>query len=102
MQLVSSNVAHTQLSAARASAIVAQTTELVRQELLSIVENNREIDAYTNMIRESINRQKEIHNEINNLQQEYEDVQNKLTQVREDYNQNIDKLLDNLPTIEND
>lgn len=102
MQLVSSSVAHTQLSAARASAIAAQTTELVKQELLSIVENNREIEAYTNMIRDSINRQKEINIEIKELQHKSEAAQSVYNQERKDRNQKIDKKLNNLPTIDND
>ena len=102
MQLVSSSVAHTQLSAARASAIAAQTTELVKQELLSIVENNREIEAYTNMIRDSINRQKEINIEIKKLQDKSEKAQLDYNQERKDCNQKIDKKLNNLPTIDND
>ena len=52
MQLTGSSVAHAQISVARASAIIAQTTELVRQELISIVEHNREIEAYINKIKE--------------------------------------------------
>lgn len=102
MQLVGSSAAHTQISAARASAIVAQTTELVKQELISIVEHNREIEAYTNMIRESISRQQITHDDINELQQESEDSQKALNQAREDSNRNIDNKLNNLPKIEND
>lgn len=102
MQLVSSSVAQTQISAARASAIVAQTTELVRQELLSIVENNREIEAYKNKVRESINRQKETHSKINKLQHKSKEAQSAYNQAREDSNQTIDNKLNNLPAIDND
>lgn len=102
MQLVGSNVAHTQISAARASAMVAQTTELVKQELLSIVEHNREIEAYTNMIMESISRQQNTHKEIGVLQQELNDSQEALNHAREDANRRIDNKLNNLLTIDND
>jgi hypothetical protein len=101
-RLVGSNVAHIQISAARASVIVAQTTELVRQELISIVEHNREIEAYTNMIKESINRQQVIHYDIYELQQKIKNSQKAHNQVREDNNKINDNKLNNLPAIDND
>jgi len=102
MQLTGTCVAHTHISTAKASAIVAQTTELVKQELFSIVEHNREIEAYTNMIRESINRQQVTHDEINELQQKSRNSQKALNQIRERNNRIIDNQLNNLPIIDND
>lgn len=102
MQLVGSSAAHTLISAVRASTIVAQTTELVKQELLSIVEHNREIEAYTNMIRESISRQRITHDEIDEFQQEVENSQKTLNQARETSNRILDNKLNNLPIIYND
>ena len=102
MQLVSNSVAHAQISAARASVIVAQTTELVKQELISIVEHDCQIEAYTNMIRESINRQQELHAKIDKLQQVSTNTQNSLNQIRETNNRTIDNKLNKLPIIDND
>lgn len=102
MQLVGCCVAHTQISAARASVIIAQTTELVRQELTSIVEHNREIEAYINKIKESINRQRIIHDEIDEIQQDIEETQNTLNQTRDYSNRIINNKLNNLPSIDND
>lgn len=102
MQLVGSSVGHAQISAARASAIVAQTTELVRQELISIVEYNSEIEAYTTKISESINRQHETHDEIDEIQQDIEKTQTALNQTRINSNKAIENILNNLPAIDND
>ena len=102
MQLVCNSVAHAQVSAARASVIVAQTTELVKQELISIVEHDCQIEAYTNMIRESINRQQELHAKIDKLQQVSTNTQNSLNQIRETNNRTIDNKLNKLPIIDND
>ena len=102
MQLVSNGVAHAQVSAARASVIVAQTTELVKRELISIVEHDCQIEAYTNMIRESINRQQELHAKIDKLQQVSTNSQNSLNQIRETNNRTIDNKLNKLTIIDND
>ena len=102
MQLTGSSVAHAQISAARASAIIAQTTELVRQELISIVEHNREIEAYINKTKESINRQQVTHNEIVEIQQDIEKAQIALNQTRDNNNRIIKNKLNNLPSIDND
>ena len=102
MQLTGSSVAHAQISAARASAIIAQTTELVRQELISIVEHNREIEAYINKIKETINRQRVTHDEIDEFQQNIENTQITLEQTRDNSNRNIEIKLNNLPKINND
>lgn len=102
MQLVSNSVAHAQVSAARASVIVAQTTELVKQELISIVEHDCQIEAYINMIRESINRQQELHAKIDKLQQVSTNTQNSLNQIRETNNRTIDNKLNKLPIFDND
>ena len=102
MQLTGCSVAHAQISAARASAIIAQTTELVRQELISIVEHNREIEAYINKIKETINRQRVTHDEIDKIQQNIENTQITLEQTRDNSNRNIEIKLNNLPKINND
>ena len=102
MQLVGSSVAHTQISTARASAMVAQTTELVRQELISMVEHNREIGTYTDKIKESINRQRATHDAIDELQQNIEEARITLRKKRKNSNQEIDNKLNNLPVIDND
>lgn len=102
MQLTGSSVAHSQISAAKASVIIAQTTELVRQELISIVEHNREIEVYINKIKESIKRQQVTHDEIDEIQQEVEETQISLHQERENYHKAIDIKLNNLAEIDND
>ena len=102
MQLLRNSVAHTQISTVKASVMVAQTTELVRQELISIAEHNREIEAYTNMIRESIYRQQIIHCEIDNLQQEIEKTKKAFNQERDNSNKTIENKLNNLYFIAND
>ena len=102
MQLTGSSVAHAQISVARASVIIAQTTELVRQELISIVEHNREIEAYINRIKESIKRQQVTHDEIDEIQQNIENTQITLEQTRDNSNRNIEIKLNNLPSIDND
>ena len=102
MQLTGCSIAHAQISAARASAIIAQTTELVRQELISIVEHNREIEAYINKIKETINRQRVTHDEIDKIQQNIENTQITLEQTRDKSNRNIEIKLNNLPKINND
>ena len=102
MQLTGCSVAHAQISAARASAIIAQATELVRQELISIVEHNREIEAYINKIKETINRQRVTHDEIDEIQQNIENTQITLEQTRDNSNRNIEIKLNNLPSIDND
>lgn len=102
MQLTGSSVAHAQISAAKASVIIAQTTDLVRQELKSIVEHNREIEAYINKIKEIINRQRVTHDEIDEIQQNIENTQITLEQTRDNSNRNIEIKLNNLPKINND
>ena len=102
MRLLESSVGHTHISTARASIIVAQTTELVRQELISIVEHNREIEAYINKIKETINRQRVTHDEIDKIQQNIENTQITLEQTRDKSNRNIEIKLNNLPKINND
>lgn len=102
MQLTGSSVSHAQISAARANAIVAQTTELVRQELISIVEHNREIEAYINKIKESINRQRIIHDEIDQIQQDIEETKDALNQIKDKSNRIVEIKLNNLPSIDNE
>ena len=102
MQLTGSSVSHAQISAARANAIVAQTTELVRQELISIVEHNREIEAYINKIKESINRQQIIHDEIDQIQQDIEETKDALNQIKDKSNRIVEIKLNNLPSIDNE
>jgi len=75
---------------------------LVRQELISIVEHNREIEAYINKIKETINRQRVTHDEIDKIQQNIENTQITLEQTRDKSNRNIEIKLNNLPKINND
>ena len=55
-----------------------------------------------NMIRESINRQQELHAKIDKLQQVSTNTQNSLNQIRETNNRTIDNKLNKLPIIDND
>ena len=98
MQLVSNNVSHTQISVTKAKLIVAQTTELVKYELMSIVENNREIESYSRQIKESIEKQRQIHEEISQAQDEITKKQASLAEMRKTRNKTIDDKLNNLPT----
>ena len=98
MQLVSSSVSHTQISATKAKLIIAQTTELVKHELMSIVENNREIESYSRQIKESIEKQRQIHEEISQAQDEITKKQASLAEMRKTRNKTIDDKLNNLPT----
>lgn len=102
MQLTGSSVAHAQISVARASVIIAQTTELVRQELISIVEHNREIDAYINRIKESIKRQQVTHDVIDEIQQNIEETKDALNQIKDKSNRIVEIKLNNLPSIDNE
>lgn len=102
MHLAGSSLAHSCVSAARASVVVAQTTELVRQELLSIIDHNREIENYSKLIRESIERQGNTHDKITELQHDCVQSMASLNQARESSASVIDDKLNNLPSIENE
>lgn len=96
MQLMANNVVHAYISAEKAKEIVEQTTESVRQEVISIVEHNYEIDEYTKQIRESINEQHTILSDVADLHQNNEKARLALSEVRNESNNAIDDQLNNL------
>ena len=97
IQFVGNSVAHALISATRARVLIAQTTEMVRQELISIAENNSEIEVYIDKIRESKKRLRAAHKEIDDLHQNIEKTQIALHLERENSRKAIDNKLNNLP-----
>lgn len=95
LQLTGYDIIHSQISATKASIVIAQTAELVRNELLSIVMDNQEIEA-------SIVRQQQTHQEIDVIQENIIDAQKELSSTRTENNEIIDSLLKNLQTIDNE
>lgn len=100
LQLVGTSVMHAQLTATRASVIVAETNELVKQELLSIVKHDREIIAYSNAIRGSLQRQQQTLREIDELKQESDKSIAVLREIRGHSSMKIDEKLNKLPEID--
>ena len=93
LQLLGNNLIQSQISTVKSNIIVAQTTELVKLELSSIIEHNKEIEA-------SIIRKHKLHQEIDIIKDKITDAQNLLSINRNKCNNNIDNLLNNLPPLE--
>lgn len=102
MQIVGSNLSHSVISASKASLIMAQTIELVKQEYTAIVNNNNEIKIFKQKIKMSIDRQHAVHRKIANSQADITVAQIKLEEIRDTSNAVIDNLLNNLLEIENE
>lgn len=102
MHLTSNTVALTQVSTLKAKAIVAQTTDLILQELSVMTQDCREIDYNMSKFSASVNRLYAINEEIEN---EYANIvasQNALNSSRAKGNFIIDNKLNNLPRIDNE
>lgn len=102
MHLTSNTVALTQVSTLKAKAIVAQTTDLILQELSVMAQDCREIDYNMSKFSASVNRLYAINEEIEN---EYANIvasQNALNSSRAKGNFIIDNKLSNLPRIDNE
>lgn len=102
MHLTSNTVALTQVSTLKAKAIVAQTTDLILQELSVMAQDCREIDYNMSKFSASVNRLYAINEEIEN---EYANIvasQNALNSSRAKGNFIIDNKLSNLPKIDNE
>lgn len=102
MHLTSNTVTLTQVSTLKAKAIVAQTTDLILQELSVMAQDCREIDYNMSKFSASVNRLYAINEEIEN---EYANIvasQNALNSSRAKGNFIIDNKLSNLPRIDNE
>lgn len=102
MHLTSNTVALTQVSTLKAKAIVAQTTDLILQELSVMAQDCREIDYNMSKFSASVNRLYAINEEI---ESEYANIvasQNALNSSRAKGNFIIDNKLSNLPRIDNE
>ena len=80
--------------------LISQTTKLVRNELIAIQKNNREIEDYSRQITETIERQKQIHNEINQTQQNIHKVQAEHEVTIDSRNLMINDKLNKLPKVD--
>ena len=100
MQLVSCSMSHVQISTNKTKLLISQTTKLVRNELIAIQKNNREIEDYSRQITETIERQKQIHNEINQTQQNINKVQAEHEVTIDSRNLMINDKLNKLPKVD--
>ena len=102
MHLTSNTVALTHVSTLKAKTIVAQTTDLILQELSVMTQDCREIDYNMSKFSASVNRLYAIKEEIENEHANIVASQNALNSSRAKGNFIIDNKLSNLPRIDNE
>lgn len=102
MHLTSNTVSLTLVSTLNAKAIVAQTTDLVLQELSVMAQDCREIDYNMSKFSASVNSLHAINEEIENEHAIIVASQNALNSSRAKGNFIIDNKLSNLPRIDNE
>lgn len=102
MHLTSNSVALTQVSSLKANVIVAQTTDLVLQELSVMAQDSRETDYYISQFSASVNRLYAINEEIKTEHANIVASQKTLNSARAEGNFIIDNKLNNLPPIDNE